>query len=244
MQVPTTPQDTLEELNWDIVETSQLLDQAQEFTRSYDDMVSCLEPSNPNIREVVTRQKRNQPALRGYTSNVVKKKRQPAATHVLLVMLNTLYMSSRGSELRQLFETKPRNPGFLSYFHQTMEPVLDENGWSNNNCESIYHVLWDDAAQCFNELEYSNLAPETEDPGSFPCKNETVSDSEYTSTLTEVHMEGVTDFLCLWDADDHYGGYHHDKSGLHPPDPTHDYKGEVLACFEDGPVRVVVCTTA
>ncbi|KAI8493056.1 hypothetical protein Bbelb_290600 [Branchiostoma belcheri] len=40
-----------------------------------------------------------------------------------------------------------------SYFHQTLEPVLDENiqtllntpevsnGWSNNNCESIYHVL-------------------------------------------------------------------------------------------------------
>ncbi|KAI8511918.1 hypothetical protein Bbelb_110180 [Branchiostoma belcheri] len=48
MQVPTTPQEKLKELNWDVVETSHLLEQSQEFARAYDDTLAFLNPSNTN----------------------------------------------------------------------------------------------------------------------------------------------------------------------------------------------------
>ncbi|XP_066296437.1 uncharacterized protein [Branchiostoma lanceolatum] len=88
MKIPTTPQEKLKELNWDVVETSSLLEQSQQFESTYNDMVACLDPSSPNIREVVSKHKSNKAALQAYTSNLFKKKRQPAATHVLVVMLS------------------------------------------------------------------------------------------------------------------------------------------------------------
>ncbi|XP_078618099.1 uncharacterized protein LOC144885838 [Branchiostoma floridae x Branchiostoma japonicum] len=88
MKVTTTPQEKLKELNWDVVETSNLLEQSQHFTSCFNEMVACLDPSSPNIREVVSRHKGNKAALQVYTTNLFKKKRQPAATHVLVVMLS------------------------------------------------------------------------------------------------------------------------------------------------------------
>ncbi|KAI8487933.1 hypothetical protein Bbelb_343810 [Branchiostoma belcheri] len=88
IEVPTTPEEKLKELNWDIVETSNLLDQAQQFSTSYNNLMTNLHPSDSNPAAVITEHKRNRPRMLSYITNLFKKKRQPAATRVLVVLLS------------------------------------------------------------------------------------------------------------------------------------------------------------
>ncbi len=64
------------ELNWEIVESVQLLDSNEKFVCAYKDGASSQQHAALK------------PVIRVYLRNIFKKKRAPAATHVLVIMLS------------------------------------------------------------------------------------------------------------------------------------------------------------
>ncbi|XP_066278595.1 uncharacterized protein [Branchiostoma lanceolatum] len=84
----TTSEEKLKELSWEIVELSQLIEQSQQFAQSYDEILSLINPESPLMDTAISRHKVNKDDLRKYTSCLFKKKRQPAASHVLVIMVS------------------------------------------------------------------------------------------------------------------------------------------------------------
>ncbi len=71
---PTTSDEKLKELNWEVVEITNLLEQAESFIDMYKNN------DQQTNHEVV------KPDIKKYLRGLYKKKRQPAASHVLVVM--------------------------------------------------------------------------------------------------------------------------------------------------------------
>ncbi|XP_066270847.1 uncharacterized protein [Branchiostoma lanceolatum] len=87
-ETPNTSEETLKGLNWEIVEISNFIQQSQQLKDIYEDLLRLITPDNPDTRTVTTRHKTQEADTRRYLTGLFKKKRQPAATHVLVIMLS------------------------------------------------------------------------------------------------------------------------------------------------------------
>lgn len=85
---PGTSEDSLKNLNWEVVECQTLLDEAQEMKVEYEELLSHLNPTEDPDENVLHACLRNlQPGFTKYARNLFKKKRK-CATHVLVTMLS------------------------------------------------------------------------------------------------------------------------------------------------------------
>ncbi|XP_035696439.1 uncharacterized protein LOC118429887 [Branchiostoma floridae] len=86
---PTTSEESLKEVNWEIVELSNLIEQSKERKETYENMLPLLSPQNPDPAAVNKKHKVQEPDTKRYLTAILKKKRrQPAASHVLVVMVS------------------------------------------------------------------------------------------------------------------------------------------------------------
>ena len=84
---PNTSQHMLKTLCWERVEFNTLLQQSQLFLEKYHGMMLCLHQQLPRVKEVVLALQNIESDALYYLRNLFVKKRQPEATHVLLLFL-------------------------------------------------------------------------------------------------------------------------------------------------------------
>lgn len=87
---PATPSETLKQLNWEMVEFNLLLGQAQQLLLFLEQQLPQLQPSlNKQIRDhAINNLAQKKITFQTYLTNLFKKKRQPAADHILVFMLS------------------------------------------------------------------------------------------------------------------------------------------------------------
>jgi hypothetical protein len=85
---PNSSEKLLKTLCWERVEYSTLLTQAQAFKEKHEFLVSCLNPTSHRLQDVIKAVKSIEKDMMTYLRNLFIKKRQPAATHVLLFLLS------------------------------------------------------------------------------------------------------------------------------------------------------------
>jgi len=85
-----TPSETLKQLNWEMVEFNLLLGQAQQLLLFLEQQLPQLQPSlNKQIRDhAINNLAQKKITFQNYLTNLFKKKRQPAADHILVFMLS------------------------------------------------------------------------------------------------------------------------------------------------------------
>ena len=88
MRKQTTSEETLRCLNWEVVEFQVLLEQSNNWLQLLSDLLGDLNPNNPALAPVVAVLKDSESNMSLYLRNIFKKKRQPAATHVLVLMVS------------------------------------------------------------------------------------------------------------------------------------------------------------
>lgn len=88
MRKTTTSEETLRCLNWEVVEYQVLLEQSNNWLGLLNDLLGELDPANPQQGHVVSVLKDSQSDMALYLRNIFKKRRQPAATHVLVLMVS------------------------------------------------------------------------------------------------------------------------------------------------------------
>ncbi|KAK3716248.1 hypothetical protein QZH41_018049, partial [Actinostola sp. cb2023] len=83
-----TSEETLKNLNWEVIEYQTLLEQNQELKPEYEELLSHLGPSaNSNMQVLGVCLTNLHPEITKYLRNLFKKKRSPA-THVLVTMIS------------------------------------------------------------------------------------------------------------------------------------------------------------
>ena len=102
-----TKDDKLKELSWGVVEISSLLDQAGHFFHHYESMTGRREDLRTHNELKVD--------LAKYHKALFKKKRQPAATHVLVIM---------ASEEKRRFQPYALPIQYIPYHTITSKQVL------------------------------------------------------------------------------------------------------------------------
>lgn len=85
---PTTSAETLKNLCWERVEFSTLLTQAQSIIEKLETLLSKLHPASPSVKNVTMAYKTILKEMNVYLRNLFVKKRQLAATHVLLFLVS------------------------------------------------------------------------------------------------------------------------------------------------------------
>ena len=85
---PNASQALLKSLSWERVEYTTLLQQAQAFRVTLDSLLPHLQPGCARVQEVVNSLRNLQDDLMKYLRNLFVKKRQPAATHVLAILVS------------------------------------------------------------------------------------------------------------------------------------------------------------
>lgn len=85
---PNTSQQLLKSLCWERVEYNTLLQQAQAFRAVIEDLLPHLQPGNARVQDVSVCLRDIMPDHLKYLRNLFMKKRQPAATHVLAILLS------------------------------------------------------------------------------------------------------------------------------------------------------------
>lgn len=88
MRKATTSEETLRCLNWEVVEFQVLLEQSNNWLTLLTDLLGELNPHNPDRAHVVSILKDSGSDMALYLRNIYKKRRQPAATHVLVIMVS------------------------------------------------------------------------------------------------------------------------------------------------------------
>lgn len=88
MRKATTSEETLRCLNWEVVEFQVLLKQSNNWLTLLTDLLGELNPHNPDHAHVVSVLKDSGSDMALYLRNIYKKRRQPAATHVLVIMVS------------------------------------------------------------------------------------------------------------------------------------------------------------
>ena len=78
----------LKALCWERVEYNTLLQQAQAFRATVDSLLPHLQPGCARVQDVARSLKDLQEDLQKYLRNLFVKKRQPAATHVLAILVS------------------------------------------------------------------------------------------------------------------------------------------------------------
>ena len=84
---PSTPQHILMALCWERVEFNTLLQQAQGFLATVVNLADHVKQNQPQTREVATCIKSLKDDMNKYLRNLYTKRRQPAATHVLVFLV-------------------------------------------------------------------------------------------------------------------------------------------------------------
>lgn len=85
---PNISQAILMHLCWETVEFNTLLQQAQALRLRLENLLPHLDPTCPQVEDVAVCLKGMSQDLTGYFRNLFVKKRQPAATHVLVIMVS------------------------------------------------------------------------------------------------------------------------------------------------------------
>ena len=85
---PNASQKLLKSLCWERVEYNTLLQQAQAFRSSVEDLLPYLQPGNPRVADVAHCLRNLQQDYLKYLRNLFVKKRQPAATHILAILVS------------------------------------------------------------------------------------------------------------------------------------------------------------
>ena len=85
---PNSSQSLLMNLCWETVEYNTLLQEAQALNSSLEDLLPYLDPTSPRIVDVIASLQNMSKELANYFRNLFVKKRQPAATHVLIIMVS------------------------------------------------------------------------------------------------------------------------------------------------------------
>ena len=85
---PNASQAMLKALCWERVEYNTLLQQAQAFRATIDNLLTHLQPGCARVQDVASSLKDLQEDLQKYLRNLFVKKRQPAATHVLAILIS------------------------------------------------------------------------------------------------------------------------------------------------------------
>ena len=85
---PNSSQSLLMNLCWETVEYNTLLQEAQALNSSLDNLLPYLDPTSPRIGDVIASLQDMSNQLTDYFRNLFVKKRQPAATHVLIIMIS------------------------------------------------------------------------------------------------------------------------------------------------------------
>ena len=85
---PTTSKHTLKTLCWERVEYNTLLQQAHSIKSNLEMLLSNLCPESPRTGDVIKSMKNVKSDLLKYFRNVYIKRRQPAATHILVFLLS------------------------------------------------------------------------------------------------------------------------------------------------------------
>ena len=85
---PNSSEAILKRLCWERVEFNTLLLQSGKFKDLYENLVACLNPQTPRVKDVVDSMKNIEKDALTYLRNLFVKKRQPAATHILLFLLS------------------------------------------------------------------------------------------------------------------------------------------------------------
>ncbi len=88
MRRQTTSEETLRCLNWEVVEFQVLLEQSNNWLQLLSGLLGQLNPNNPALAPVVAVLKDTGNDMSLYLRNIFKKKRQPAASHVLVLMVS------------------------------------------------------------------------------------------------------------------------------------------------------------
>lgn len=83
-----TSQSMLMHLCWETVEYNTLLQEAQAFRVRLDGLMPYLNPTASRVDDVIAALQNMSQELKDYHRNLFVKKRQPAATHVLIVMVS------------------------------------------------------------------------------------------------------------------------------------------------------------
>ena len=126
--------DKLKELSWEVVEISSLLDQAGLFFHHYDSMTGS--------REDLRRHNGLKVDLAKYHKGLFKKKRQPAATHILVTMASedaySSYYGIRGKEALQTI--RPAHPIYpLPHHHK--QASVDVRGRNQEENDGDGHEM-------------------------------------------------------------------------------------------------------
>lgn len=85
---PNTSRAVLKALCWERVEYNTLLQQAQAFRTTIESLLPHLQPGSVRVQDVARSLKDLKEDLKKYLRNVFVKKRQPAATHVLAILVS------------------------------------------------------------------------------------------------------------------------------------------------------------
>lgn len=85
---PNASQQLLKSLCWERVEYNTLLQQAQAFRGLIEDLLPHLQPGNARVQDVTVCLRNIMQDHLKYLRNLFVKKRQPAATHVLAVLVS------------------------------------------------------------------------------------------------------------------------------------------------------------
>ena len=85
---PNASQSMLMHLCWETVEYNTLLQQAQAIHSRLDSLLPFLNPASPRVVDVTASLNNMANDWKEYLQNVFVKKRQPAATHVLMLMVS------------------------------------------------------------------------------------------------------------------------------------------------------------
>ena len=86
---PNTSEETLKNLNWEIVEFRTIAEQCQTFKATLEDILADLQPTqNDSLPAVKIQLRQVHDNYKTYLRNLYKKLRQPSATHVLVFMLS------------------------------------------------------------------------------------------------------------------------------------------------------------
>ncbi|XP_048586226.1 uncharacterized protein LOC116617329, partial [Nematostella vectensis] len=85
---PTTSKEALKSLCWERIEFNTLLLQSQKLKCTMEGILAHLNPDNPRVGYVITSLRNLRPDYLKYLRNLFTKKRQPAATHVLVILIS------------------------------------------------------------------------------------------------------------------------------------------------------------
>jgi len=85
---PNSSQSLLMNLCWETVEYNTLLQEAQALYSRLDNLLPYLDPTCPRIGDVIASLQNLSKQLADYFCNLFVKKRQPAATHILIMMVS------------------------------------------------------------------------------------------------------------------------------------------------------------